>query len=400
MITGAEQKMGKHIYIHIPFCARKCAYCSFYSEIPSNKEILFDYKEALIREIKAFTSDSRIIAGYQEDEDIDTVYFGGGTPSVLPPNYLTEVLSSLAECFKLDISDSKRTEVTVEVNPFTADKAKLMTLREGGFNRISIGVQSLDDKVLKILGRLHDAKIAERTLVEAQEAGFTNLSADLIIGVPGQTVEGVVSDAERLVHLGAKHVSSYSLSIEEGTPFEALYKDLEKFVPQETERAMYHGLRASLRKHNFTPYEISNSALPGFESHHNNCYWRASEYFAFGAGAHGYVGGVRFGHPDNFVEYIRLLKDETSVNLKDLTVIEERLDDKGKMREYMMLAFRRAEGVDLDYFRRKFNVDAEKEFKSELDSLCQRDLIIKRQGHYCYTEHGLNFANNIFEEFV
>ncbi len=392
--------MGKHFYIHIPFCLNKCPYCSFYSVKPESFDVIDGYTTAVIKEIKICAADTNFISGYSEDEDKDTVYIGGGTPSVLPPQNAVRILKKLSECFNLDLDNPSKTEITIEVNPFTADYGKLKLLREGGFNRLSIGVQSLDDNVLKTLGRLHDSQKAIDTVTQAQKAGFDNVSADLIIGVPGETVKGVIRDTETLFNLGVKHISTYSLSIEEGTPFAKRYKNLDRFISQEDERAMYHGLRAFLETKGYVDYEISNSSLPGYESQHNNCYWRAVEYYAFGAGAHGYVNSIRFSHSDNYKEYIEKLLAYSENDMTKLINTEEVLDDYDKMKEYMMLAFRTKEGVNLDYFRRRFNKDAETLFSDELQRLFRQGLIVKDNNSLHYTKNGLNFANIIFEEFV
>ncbi|MCQ2482529.1 MAG: radical SAM family heme chaperone HemW [Clostridia bacterium] len=392
--------MGKHFYIHIPFCLNKCPYCSFYSVKPDSFAAINDYTAAVIKEIEICAADTGFVGGYSEDEDTDTVYIGGGTPSVLPPEGAVKILKKLGECFKLDLDNPSKTEITIEVNPFTADYGKLKLLREGGFNRISIGVQSLDNEVLKTLGRLHDSQKALDTVQAAQKAGFENVSADLIIGVPGETIAGVIKDTETLVNLGVKHISTYSLSIEEGTPFAKRYKNLDRFISQEDERAMYHGLRAFLATKGFIDYEISNSSLPGYESRHNSCYWRAVEYFAFGAGAHGYVNSVRFSHSENYKDYTEKLLTSGSLAMASYINTEEVLDDYEKMKEYMMLAFRTKEGVKLDYFKRRFNKDAETLFSEEIQRLFSRELIVKDGGALHCTKKGLNFANIIFEEFV
>lgn len=391
--------MGKHFYIHIPFCIQKCQYCSFYSERPESEEVFADYKNAVLNEIKMITRNDKYVQGYDLDDDIDTIYVGGGTPSVMPASYLVEMIEGIRDYFGVDINNPERTEITVEVNPYTADSDKLEALREGGFNRISIGVQSLNDDTLKVLGRLHDSSMAIKAIKNAREAGFTNISADLIIGVPGQKLEDVLSDTRELISLGVTHLSSYSLSIEEGTPFADKYKKLYEFVDEDEERQMYHGLRDTLRKAGFDDYEISNSSLPGFESHHNNCYWRGSEYYAFGAGSHGYSGSLRFAHDDDYHKYIEAMKNP-DILPRELVRIEEFLSTEDKMREYMMLSFRTKSGVDLDFFYRKFGKNADKYFSNELYNLQTKGLVKRVGRHYCYTQKGLNFANIIFEEFV
>lgn len=386
--------MGKHFYIHIPFCVNKCQYCSFYSVKPDSDEILALYKDAVIKEIR-LALDSDFYKYYEEDDMTDTIYVGGGTPSIMKAEYLIEIIDTIKSSFNLGLNS----EITVEVNPFTVDYEKLKKLREGGFNRISIGVQSLNDDVLKTLGRLHDSKRAVDAINWAIKAGFSNISADLIIGVPGQTVEGVLRDTKDLYSLGITHLSTYSLSIEEGTPFEKLYKNLSDFVDEDEERLMYHGLRKLLRDNGFINYEISNSSLEGFESRHNSCYWKGSEYYAFGSGAHGFVNSKRFSHGESYKDYIRTMNKE-NITFDDIVTIEEVLSQEDKMREYMMLSFRTQKGVDLTFFNKKFGKSAKEVFKTELENLVNKGLIEEYDGGYRYTLDGLNLANIIFEEFV
>ena len=246
-------------------------------------------------------------------------------------------------------------EITIEVNPSSVTPEKLAEYLQAGFNRISLGVQSLDDEVLKTLGRLHDSKGAVDVLEKITEAGFTNISADLITGVPGETLEGIKQDIKTFHELGVKHISTYSLSIEEGTPFFDRYsKTLEDLVSPDDEREMYHGTREFLNESGYETYEISNSCMPGFRSIHNSSYWNSCEYFAIGAGAHGYLGDMRYGHKDDVRAYIEEMNtitpdmykaflDGNKSGLKSLYA-EEILGREDKMREVPFLRLRTTEG--------------------------------------------------------
>lgn len=269
------------IYVHIPFCLRKCNYCSFLSfpveETRSWKE---RYVDCLIREIR--------MRGH--GERADTIYFGGGTPSILSVDQIARILGAVQEVFDMD----PRSEVTLEANPATLDPGKLEAFRAMGINRLSMGVQSTDDAILRYLGRAHTAAQARKDVRDARKAGFTNINMDLIFAVPGTTVDGVMKDLERLVALEPEHISFYSLQLEEGTPF---FRDFEEGrlqeVPDDVDREMYHRGCAFLREHGYEHYEISNFARPGMRSRHNSKYWSMAPYWGFGLGASSYLPDPR-----------------------------------------------------------------------------------------------------------
>ena len=340
-------------------------------------------------------------------EDDPSIYVGGGTPSVPDSGMVCDVLRRTAEVF--DISENA--EKTIEVNPFSFTAQKALDYIEAGFNRISIGVQSLDDKVLKTLGRLHDRHRAIEAIETAGDAGFTNISADLMIGVPGQSLEGIIEDADTLIEHGARHISMYSLTIEEGTPFYERYsKTLEDIVPQETERAMYHGLREHLRSRGLMPYEISNCAIPGYESRHNSHYWRGGEYFAIGAGAHAYIESVRFAHPDDADSYMKAMKAVTSSDFEQMldggrddigaAIALERLEGEDKMHEYAMLMLRTSGGVDCREFKTRFGADARKVFEQAIDENKRKGLLEDTGSFLRLSKEGLDFANGVFADFL
>jgi len=341
------------------------------------------YFDALKQDINS----CEIIPSAAYTEQTDTVYVGGGTPSVPDSLKLCKAFESVRD--KFSVSEG---EFTIEVNPFSLSTGKARDYVAAGFNRISIGVQSLHDGTLKTLGRLHDRKAALRAIDVAAKAGFTNISCDLITGVPGQKLEEITEDADVLLAMGVKHISAYSLSIEEGTPFYDKYKGrLTEFVSEDEEREMYHGLRRVLQSRGMASYEISNSAYKGFESLHNLCYWDACEYYAFGAGSHGYLGDVRFAHPDNIKSYIenpsKVITEET------LT-----LDDKKK--EFCMLALRTSGGIDTMEYKRRFKESFSDRFSEEILRLTEEGLIQSLEGRIFLTEKGLDLANIAFMEFI
>ncbi|MBP5181252.1 MAG: radical SAM family heme chaperone HemW [Clostridiales bacterium] len=361
-----------HIYVHIPFCARKCPYCGFFSV--AGKTYVKEYFDALEKEV----FEQPVISSAEREGEMETVYFGGGTPSFVDASYVCNALKSIRHWFSIEDG-----EFTVEVNPNSLDEAKARAYKEAGFNRISIGVQSLHDDVLLTLGRLHDRNEALHAIRIAKDAGFDNISCDLILGVPGQREEDLYEDASCLIEAGAKHISMYSLSIEEGTPFENKYGDkLYEFVDEELERKMYHGLRDFLKTKGFGTYEISNCALPGYESRHNLSYWSGSEYYAFGAGSHGYLNSVRFAHPESIEEYV---KDP----MKRIT--EEVLSEEDKNKERCMLALRTSRGM---------NFELCKDYPDEIKKNLNLGYLEKTDTGYRLTSKGLDYANQVFMDFV
>ncbi|MBR3247467.1 MAG: radical SAM family heme chaperone HemW [Clostridiales bacterium] len=400
--------MARHIYVHNPFCARKCPYCDFYSVTDASLTKAF-YKAA-IRETELAGPVISGTAGTNPVADIDnrdTVYFGGGTPSVPDSRFVCSLLDSVVKAFGV-ASDA---EITIEVNPSSVSEEKLADYVQAGFNRISAGVQSLDDKVLKTLGRLHDSKGAVDALEKIRKAGFENISADLMTGVPGETPEGIRRDIDVFRDLGVKHISTYSLMLEEGTSFFDRYgKTIEELVPPEIEREMYHGTREYLQELGYETYEISNSALPGYRSIHNSSYWNSCEYFAVGAGSHGYIGDVRYGHKDDLSAYIdemnKITPEEYKAflegNMKDMKslYVEEILTREDKMREVPFLRLRTSEGILLDEFRKMFGVEFEDVFGQAVKRNIGNGLLERKERTLRLTRSGLDLANKVIEDFL
>ena len=400
--------MARHIYVHNPFCARKCPYCDFYSV--TDHSCIEEFYKAAIKEtelIGSVITDKTGTNPLTDADGKDTVYFGGGTPSVPDSHLIAELLGSIKKNF--NISDDA--EITIEVNPSSVREDKLEEYLKAGFNRISLGVQSLHDDVLKTLGRLHDSKGAVDAIKKITAAGFTNVSADLITGVPGETLEGIEQDIKTFHELGVKHISTYSLSIEEGTPFFERYgKTLEDLVSPDDERKMYHGTREFLQSLGYVTYELSNSALPGFKSMHNSSYWNSCEYFAIGAGAHGYLGDMRYGHKDDVISYINEMKDLTSKDYKDFIegrknhlvslYAEEMLSKEDKMREVPFLRLRTTEGILLDEFFKMFGEEFENVFAREVEDNIKKGLLERKERTLRLTRSGLDLANKVIEDFL
>jgi oxygen-independent coproporphyrinogen-3 oxidase len=307
----SENKVNslQSLYIHIPFCKRKCPYCDFYSITDFSH--LGDGENAGVSRAKNMRADTisicrpysvtdyvsavcRNLAAYGGNI-LDTVYFGGGTPSVLPSDCFKTILG----CIKT----SENAEITIEVNPDSTTPEFLRSLREAGVNRLSVGVQSLFDDDLKILGRLHNAEKAVETIKEAKAANFKNISADLMLALPNQTEAHIAEEIEQLQNLGVNHISAYLLKIENGTPF---FSNTPADLPDDDAAAdLYLFAVSELQKHGFAQYEISNFAKPGFKSRHNCAYWLCREYIGIGPGAHSYVDGKRFAVPRDIDAFIR-----------------------------------------------------------------------------------------------
>lgn len=342
------------LYVHVPFCKRKCLYCDFYSAADTSRTD--DYTGAVIRNIKA--------AGLT----YDTVYFGGGTPSLLTAEQISDILSAA------DISDGA--EISAECNPESADISYLCGLRSAGVNRVSFGIQSLEDGELAALGRLHNADKACEAVLSAHRAGFENISADLMLAIPMQTSESLNSTLDRLLKLPLTHVSAYLLKVEKGTPLSSDSLLLEK-VPDEDETAdMYLMTAEKLSAAGFEQYEISNFARKGFECRHNLKYWRCEEYFGIGPSAHSFLGGERFCCPPDTEKFISApLQEKVS------------LGTGGEPEEKAMLALRLTkEGLRLADFP---------EAESRAEPLLKSDLVKKEQGALMLTAKGCLVSNEI-----
>uniref|UniRef100_UPI00258DD295 radical SAM family heme chaperone HemW n=1 Tax=Megamonas sp. TaxID=2049033 RepID=UPI00258DD295 len=337
--------MGFGIYIHIPFCKQKCFYCDFASTAKKVDETLYEqYINALCQEITMYQA-------LFPDICIDTIYFGGGTPSILPPNLIIRALNTVKANFTLN-SDI---EITLEANPGTVDEQKLQYLYQNGINRLSFGVQAVQDDLLQKIGRIHTIKEAEMAIEMAQKIGFKNISVDLMYGLPGQTLEMLKEAVSWAVNKNIQHISIYGLQIEENTVFGRLYDQGKLILPSEDKsEMMYDYLTEQLPKYNYNRYEISNFAKIGYESRHNLAYWQDKFYLGLGAGAHGYYNQKRVQNPFDIDEYIK------KCNQKILPFInEEIVDEKAHIEEFCFLGLRMAKGIDKEIFKQKFNTDIE-----------------------------------------
>ncbi len=374
------------LYIHIPFCKKKCFYCDFNSY--QRKEYLVDsYFRSLNREAELLLKDL-------EHEEFTTVFIGGGTPSYVDESYISGILAECRKRFNL----SKAGEVSIETNPGTLDYGKLKAYREAGVNRLSIGLQACQDKLLSKLGRIHNFTQFKEGYRLAREAGFENINIDLIFGLPGQTITEWEETLNIVTSLRPEHVSCYSLKIEEGTRFYDLYGSEAKVneLPQEDEeREMYRKSISILKESGYKHYEISNFSLPGYECRQNLIYWRCEPYIGMGAGAHSYYGNSRFCNETSLEGYIK------EVNLERLPRRDiQKIDKKESMSEYIILGLRLIDGVKKNGFSEKYGMYLEDIYNTEINKLTEAGLIQSDHEGIRLTDRGLNFANIVMSEFL
>lgn len=383
----AEPKKPLGLYIHIPFCVQKCKYCDFLSA-PADDATKKRYAEAICKEI----------TGYKEltkEYQLATVYFGGGTPSVLELSLIEKILSAVKASFALEES----AEITLEVNPGTASLDKLKGYKELGVNRLSIGVQSAKEEELRLLGRIHSFDDAKTTVLWAREAGFTNISLDLMSALPNQSLDDYKENVEAILSLNPEHISSYSLIVEEGTPFYSQYAEgapKENELPdEETDRAMYAYTKERLVRAGYERYEISNYAKPGFESRHNSSYWIGTEYIGVGLGASSLFTNARYHNETDLTTYINRVEAGQDIRLE-----MERLVQEEQMEEFMILGLRMMRGVSRAEFQNRFGKPIETVYGSALKKLEKQGLLLLEGDTIALTETGIDVSNQVFVEFI
>ena len=373
-------------YIHTPFCVQKCLYCDFASYACRDTNIMKEYVQAVCCEIASGGAVKLPVNPHA------TIYFGGGTPSTLPIECIAQIVGALKEHKYWQ----EPAEATIEVNPGTADLEKLKALRDLGFDRISFGVQSLNDVELKTIGRIHSAQEALQAIAWAKEAGFNRISADLIYGLPGQTLTSLRKTLEELTATGIEHVSVYGLIVEEGTPLCTLINEGKLSLPDEDTAAdMYEFVQSFLKEQGFERYEISNYAKNGQYSKHNLVYWKYQPYAAFGAAACGFDGSSRFTASEVVSEYISQTQTAAIYN-------EENLSNEELLGEFMFMGLRKTSGADLREARERFGVDVMERFASEMEPFFQKGMLAydsEKEVLYL-TEAGMELGNLIFEIFV
>ena len=415
------------IYIHIPFCQHKCDYCDFVS-FSNKQEFIENYMEALKKEIHHYFKDKTLLERYT----VTTIYIGGGTPSFIESKYILEIMHILEENLKDNMVKMADMEITIEVNPGTVNKEKLEEYRKAKINRLSIGLQSTNNDILKQIGRIHTFEQFLETYQMAKEVGFDNINVDLMIGLPNQTIEDIKTSLTEIMQLNPTHISVYSLIIEEGT---VIAKKIEsqqlQEMDEELERNMYWYVKNTLELNGYKHYEISNFAKKGKESKHNlNC-WRQKEYIGIGLSAHSYLNSVRYANTIEMEQYIvrmnnlneqivnnilELSKDkektniEEKANIKEKINIEENIETvyeieeiqelEDRKREYMLLGLRTLEGVSIAKFKEKYIDNPIFLYRKELEKLVEEKLVMIDGDDIKLTNKGIDLANLVWEEFV
>lgn len=369
------------IYIHIPFCKKICYYCDFYKS--ANYRYVDKFIEAIIKEIslkKDFTK-----------ENIETIYFGGGTPSSIPIKNIELILNKLYSTFDI----IKDPEITFELNPDDSDLKYLEQLKNYGINRLSIGIQSFNDSILKFLNRRHSAKQSAKSIINAQKVGFENISIDLIYGIPNQTLNEFLIDLEKFFRFGLKHLSAYHLSIEDKTHFSRMLKKGSIIEVKENESFLfYNNLINLINKKNYIHYEISNFALTGFFSKHNMSYWNNVSYIGLGPSAHSYDGNSRYWNIDSVQEYIKKIdKNIGYFDLENLNIID-------KFNEYIITGLRTKWGCDLNFINKKFGVKYYQHCNKILSDLIEYDIIIRNESSFFLSQKSFLQSDYHIEKFI
>lgn len=373
------------IYIHIPFCVQKCLYCDFVSG-PASLHMKQDYVNCLLREIDMKT----------EQYPVDTVFIGGGTPSVLDADWIKEILCKLKEKYKF----SKDCECTIEINPGTVDFNKLKKYLEAGINRLSIGLQSCNDNELKVLGRIHDYNAFEETYRDARKAGFENINVDLMSSIPEQTEESFIHSLRRVIKLNPEHISVYSLIVEEATPF---YNMDLKLPDEEEERSIYYATNRILEENGYEQYEISNYAKKGRKCRHNIRYWQCDEYIGYGVAAASYLHGVRWKNTENINKYIKYLQSasaNTNLENSDFYCEKEILTTEDKYSEFMFMGLRMNDGVSETEFINHFGCTPEEKYGDVIAKHIRNGLLKKEEQRIQLTDKGRDVCNYVMADFV
>lgn len=383
---GDKKRLG--IYIHIPFCISKCAYCDFNSAPPASDEIVATYIDALIAHIESYKAAA---SAYEPD----SVFIGGGTPTSIPPSDLYRLIKAVKRNFNL----TKHAEFTIEANPATVSYAELLKLHRMGVNRLSMGLQSADDNELKALSRKHTRRDFIHSYRMARDAKFDNINVDLMFGIPYQTPQSLAKSIGFTASLKPDHISLYDLKIEPGTAFYKNYESIAPLLPgEDTEADMYLNSIRQLREYGYLQYEISNFARPGHMCVHNLKYWNCDEYLGFGVSAHSYFNGLRFSFTPDIEKYMK------GVTFKDskirITDECEQIEERERMGEYVMLRFRLVAGVDSRDFMQRFGHSFETMYGEKCDKFIKNGYMTLRKGVYSLTPAGMFISNYILSDIL
>ena len=387
------KKKPLSIYIHIPFCVKKCNYCDFLSG-PATNETKARYIETLKDEIDSYKD---LATKYE----IYSIFIGGGTPSSIDAIYIKEIMEHVKTTFYL--VDTNQIEITIEINPGTIDREKLETYYHCGVNRISFGLQSANNEELKMLGRIHTFEEFVANYEMAREIGFQNINIDLMSALPGQTMKSYLNTLEQVMALRPEHISAYSLIIEEGTPFYELYGRESKLEPtlrlptEDEDREMYEKTKSILHAHGYERYEISNYAKQGYECKHNCVYWQRGDYLGLGTGAASLLEEKRFHNTNEMDTYVKKIRNH---RMDELHEDVEVLDERSQMEEFMFLGLRMMKGVSKEKFYQTFGKQIEEVYGNILSKMTEQKLLVEKKGFIALTEEGINISNYVMSEFL
>ena len=372
------------VYIHMPFCKKKCHYCDFVS-FAGMDDWIDEYIDFLLMEMNWYKP-------YLKDYSIKTLFIGGGTPSYVDGKYIKRLIEFIRENYNAENVE----EITIEANPGTLNREKLILYKEAGVNRISLGAQSLNDRLLKTIGRIHTSEDVVESIRLIKALGFDNINVDLMFGLPNQTVADCISTLEVVVDLGVEHISYYSLILEENTPISRWYEEGKIKLPDdELDRMMYHEGVKFLKSKGFKHYEISNFCKPGFECKHNLFYWQIRPYMGFGIAAHSNVEKNRFSNYTSFNDYFSSLKeDKAPIN------VAEYIDSNMEMAEYMIMGLRLIDGIDKDDFRSRFGKNIEDVYGHVIDKYVREGLLEENSNNVKFTEKGLDLSNIVYVDIL
>ncbi len=390
------------IYIHTPFCVKKCEYCDFLS-FPADDSTQLRYVKGLMAEMIFY-------GPLMKDYQVSTVYIGGGTPSWLNEEWIAALMEGIYECFNV----AEDAEISMECNPGTLTLNKLLTYRDAGINRLSIGLQSANANELRMLGRIHTFDQFVTNYEVARNVGFKNISVDLMYGLPQQTTEQYLDTINRIIRLRPDHVSAYSLIVEKGTPFYEKYKfDMVRqeagmrteFLPNEDELYdMEKAGQAALKEAGYKQYETSNYSREGMECRHNIGYWTRENYLGLGIGAASLIENVRYTNTSDISDYLSGCRNIHDVGedifRSNLHVAADNIDRKSQMEEFMFLGLRMNEGVTRENFEKAFGISIDAVYRDTIDSLKEQDLLIARAGHIYLSERGKDVANYCMAQFL
>ncbi len=373
------------LYVHIPFCAEKCYYCDFNSYKIKRNDEKKEYLLSLSKEMKLYKNEFK-------DKQFTSIFLGGGTPSILNTEELEILMNSIFDNFNIN----SNAEITIECNPGTLNQDKLTKMKDLGINRLSIGLQTTKNKYLKNIGRIHTYEQFEKNYKQAIEVGFDNINIDLMYSLPNQTFEDWKETLGKIIDLNPKHISAYSLILEEDTKLYKMYEE-DKFNPidEEVDIKIYEYTINRLRENGYHQYEISNYAKEGYECKHNVLYWKCENYLGLGAGASGYINNTRYCNVENIEEY----KDMIEMKKKPIQEKND-LTNKDKIEEYIIMALRMNEGININEFENKFNENFKQKYNHILEKLKNENLIEEQNNHIRFTQRGREISNSILIEFI